>query len=212
MENVIGNSQSSRLDNIDQYIIEAMRKDGREAFAQIAEKLNVSPGMVRQRYNRLVELGYLKVVAVTNPLMMGMRTMALIGIHTDGLKMLQASGVELAIISGRASRALERRARDLGIAQLFMGVENKLGKFESLLKSLSLSPAQCAGLGDDVIDLPFLSRCGFAAAVPAAPDYVKQHVQYVTVAEGGRGAVREFCDLIMQSQGTWHAAMKKYLG
>jgi Lrp/AsnC family transcriptional regulator for asnA, asnC and gidA len=109
MESVIGNYQPSRLDNIDQYIIESMRKDGREAFAQIAEKLNVSPGMIRQRYNRLVELGYLKVVAVTNPLMMGMRTMALIGIHTDGHKMLQVAEkisklddvVYLVLVSGR---------------------------------------------------------------------------------------------------------------
>jgi len=108
-ESIIGSSQSGRLDNIDQYIIEAMQKDGREAFAQIAEKLNVSPGMIRQRYNRLVELGYLKVVAVTNPLMMGMRTMALIGIRTDGRKMLQVAEnvaklnevVYLVIVSGR---------------------------------------------------------------------------------------------------------------
>ena len=77
MESINGSGQMGRLDSIDQYIIEAMRKDGREAFAQIAEQLNVSPGMIRQRYNRLVELGYLKVVAVTNPLMMGMRTMAM---------------------------------------------------------------------------------------------------------------------------------------
>ena len=128
-----------------------------------------------------------------------------------GLKMLQASGVELAIISGRASKALERRAKDLGIAQLFMGAENKLDMFESLLRRLSLSHAQSAGLGDDVIDLPFLTRCGFAACVPAAPAYVKQHVHYVTSAQGGRGAAREFCDLIMQAQGTWDVAMKKYL-
>ena len=128
-----------------------------------------------------------------------------------GLKMLQQSGVELAIISGRASKALERRAKDLGIAQLFMGVENKLGVFEALLKSLALLHSQTAGLGDDVIDLPFLTRCGFAACVPGAPVYVKQHVQYVTTREGGHGAVREFCDLIMQTQGTWDAAMKKYL-
>lgn len=109
MESIIGSNQSGRLDNIDQYIIEAMRKDGREAFAQIAEKLNVSPGMIRQRYNRLVELGYLKVVAVTNPLMMGMRTLALIGIRTDGRKMLQVAEnvaklnevVYLVIVSGR---------------------------------------------------------------------------------------------------------------
>lgn len=109
MESINGSNQSNRLDNIDQHIIEAMRKDGREAFAQIAEQLNVSPGMIRQRYNRLVELGYLKVVAVTNPLMMGMRTMALIGIRTDGRKMLQVAEnvakltevVYLVVVSGR---------------------------------------------------------------------------------------------------------------
>ena len=109
MESINSSSQPSRLDNIDQHIIEAMRKDGREAFAQIAEQLSVSPGMIRQRYNRLVELGYLKVVAVTNPLMMGMRTMALIGIRTDGRKMLQVAEnvaklnevVYLVVVSGR---------------------------------------------------------------------------------------------------------------
>ncbi|MDO8754445.1 MAG: Lrp/AsnC family transcriptional regulator [Anaerolineales bacterium] len=109
MESIIGSKQSGRLDRIDQYIIESMRKDGRTAFAQIAGKLKVSPGMIRQRYNRLVELGYLKVVAVTNPLMMGMRTMALIGIRTDGRKMLQVAEnvaklnevVYLVIVSGR---------------------------------------------------------------------------------------------------------------
>lgn len=109
MESIIGTGSSGRLDSIDQHIIEAMRKDGREAFAQIAEQLNVSPGMIRQRYNRLVELGYLKVVAVTNPLMMGMRTLALIGIRTDGRKMLQVAEnvaklnevVYLVIVSGR---------------------------------------------------------------------------------------------------------------
>lgn len=82
---------ADRLDKIDLHIIETMRKDGREAFAQIAERLNVSPGMIRQRYNRLVKLGYLKVVAVTNPLMMGKRTMAMIGIRTDGRKMLDVA-------------------------------------------------------------------------------------------------------------------------
>lgn len=128
-----------------------------------------------------------------------------------GLKMLQQSGVELAIISGRQSRALERRTKDLGITQLFMGVENKLQVYETLLKTLALSPAQSAGLGDDVVDLPFLTRCGFAACVPSAPAYVRQHAHYVTTLQGGHGAVREFCDLIMQTQGTWDAAMKKYL-
>ncbi len=143
MENVIGNSQSSRLDNIDQYIIDAMRKDGREAFAQIAEKLNVSPGMVRQRYNRLVELGYLKVVAVTNPLMMGMRTMALIGIHTDGLKMLQVAEeiskidevVYLVLVSGRYDIICEVFCRDH--EDLLRFLTEKLAKIDGIRETES---------------------------------------------------------------------------
>lgn len=139
MESLIGSgSPSSRLDNIDQYIIDAMRKDGREAFAQIAEKLNVSPGMIRQRYNRLVELGYLKVVAVTNPLMMGIRTMALIGIHTDGHKMLQVAEeiskidevVYLVVVSGRYDIVCEVFCRD----------------HEDLLKFLTEKLAQVDGI------------------------------------------------------------------
>lgn len=91
MESSIGNGSRDRLDDIDRHIINALRADGREAFAQLAEQLNVSPGMIRQRYNRLVDLGYLKVVAVTNPLMMGKRTMSMIGIRTDGRKMMDVA-------------------------------------------------------------------------------------------------------------------------
>lgn len=128
-----------------------------------------------------------------------------------GLKMLQASGVELAIISGRASDALAARARDLHITQLFMGVPGKQEVFDKLLKSLSLDAADAAGLGDDVVDLPFLARCGLAACVPGAPRYMQENVHYVTQAEGGRGAAREFCEIIMHSQGTLAAALGKYL-
>ena len=91
MENNIGSGTRDRLDDIDRHIINAMRIDGRVAFAQLAEQLSVSPGMIRQRYNRLVDLGYLKVVAVTNPLMMGKRTMYMIGIRTDGRKMMDVA-------------------------------------------------------------------------------------------------------------------------
>lgn len=143
MEIIIGNGQSSRLDNIDQYIIEAMRKDGREAFAQIAEKLNVSPGMIRQRYNRLVELGYLKVVAVTNPLMMGMRTMALIGIHTDGHKMLQVANeiskidevVYLVVVGGRYDIICEVFCRDH--EDLLKFLTEKLAKVDGIRETES---------------------------------------------------------------------------
>src|SRR5690349_21334059 len=74
------------LDKIDLSIIDALRKDGRVAFAQIAQQLKVSPGMIRMRYNRLLEMGILRVVAVTNPLHMGMTTMAMIGIRVEGSK------------------------------------------------------------------------------------------------------------------------------
>ena len=88
MVSAIGIAQFDSLDETDLKIIEALRKDGRVAFAQIAEQLSVSPGMIRQRYNRLVEQGYLKVAAITNPLRMGFTSMAMIGIRVDGSKLL----------------------------------------------------------------------------------------------------------------------------
>ena len=128
-----------------------------------------------------------------------------------GLKMLKATGVELAIISGRTSGCVERRAAELGIALLFQGVTDKLPVFETLLARLQLGPAACAYIGDDVVDLPILRRCGLSVCVPAAPDLVKRHVGYVTRAEGGRGAVRELCELIMQAQQTLDAQLAGYL-
>jgi len=88
MESVIGNTGTQAVDAIDLQIIDALQKDGRVAFAQIAEQLSVSPGMIRLRYNRLVEQGYLKVAAITNPLRMGFKTMAMIGIRAEGGKLL----------------------------------------------------------------------------------------------------------------------------
>ena len=108
------------LDEIDQHILDAMRKDGRAAFAQIAAKLKVSPGMIRQRYNRLVDMGMLKVVAISNPLQRGFKTMALIGIRTDGNKMLDVADavsklkevVYLVVVSGRFDIMAEVICRD----------------------------------------------------------------------------------------------------
>ncbi len=108
------------LDEIDQRILDAMRKDGRAAFAQIAAKLKVSPGMIRQRYNRLVDTGLLKVVAISNPLQRGFKTMALVGIRTDGNKMLDVADaisklkevVYLVVVSGRFDIMAEVICRD----------------------------------------------------------------------------------------------------
>ncbi len=120
MENITGNLPAQSLDETDLRIIEALRKDGRVAFAQIAEQLNVSPGMIRLRYNRLIEQGYLKVVAITNPLRMGYRTMAMIGIRVDGSKLLEVAEkvakldevIYLIISSGRYDLFAEVVCRD----------------------------------------------------------------------------------------------------
>ena len=128
-----------------------------------------------------------------------------------GMKMLEASGVALAIITGRKSQCVARRAENLGIDLLFQGVENKLAAFQGLAAKLALEPAQCAFMGDDWIDLPVLTRCGLALSVPEAPAAVRQRVHYVTHAGGGRGAVREVCELIMQAQGTFDARLAAFL-
>ncbi len=120
MDDVVVNGLSGELDEVDRYLIEALRKDGREPFSQIAERLSVSPGMIRQRYNRLVEQGYLKVVAITNPLQNGLKTMAMIGIRTDGTSMLQVAEqigrleevIYLVVASGRFDILAEVFCRD----------------------------------------------------------------------------------------------------
>jgi 3-deoxy-D-manno-octulosonate 8-phosphate phosphatase (KDO 8-P phosphatase) len=128
-----------------------------------------------------------------------------------GLKMLRESGVELAIITGRTSRSVELRAKNLGIDLLFQGVANKAEAFAALLKTRALDAAATAYMGDDVVDLPVMLRCGLALSVPHAPLLVRQHAHYVTRAGGGHGAVREVCELIMHAQGTLARALDAYL-
>lgn len=128
-----------------------------------------------------------------------------------GLKMLQGQGVQLAIITGRASGATGHRARALGIDHLYMGSEGKLPAFLDILEKTGLSAEECAYVGDDVIDLPVMRRVGFPVAVPAAPNIVLSHAQYVTGRQGGEGAVREVCELILQAQGRLDAALRPYL-
>jgi 3-deoxy-D-manno-octulosonate 8-phosphate phosphatase (KDO 8-P phosphatase) len=128
-----------------------------------------------------------------------------------GLKMLMNSGVELAIITGRTSRSVEMRAKNLGIKHLYQGAEHKLETLTKLLAALKLDASSAMFMGDDVVDLPAMRHCGFAVCVPAAPAIVKQYSQLITKAEGGRGAVREACEFIMQAQGTLDNQMEKYL-
>lgn len=128
-----------------------------------------------------------------------------------GMKMLQLSGVELAIITSRSSRCVARRAENLGIELVFQGVHDKVSAFQALTTKLGLDPLACAYMGDDWVDLPVLTRCGLALSVPEAPAAVRERVHYVTHAPGGRGAAREACELIMQAQGTFDARLAAFL-
>lgn len=118
-----------------------------------------------------------------------------------GVKMLQSAGVATAIISGRASEAVAWRAKELAIAHVVQGASDKVAEFDRLLASLALAPEACAFVGDDLPDLPVMTRCGLAVAVANAADGVKAAAHYVTRASGGRGAVREFCELVLRAQG-----------
>ncbi len=128
-----------------------------------------------------------------------------------GMKMLRESGVELAIITGRTSRIVELRAKNLGIELLYQGVVDKARAFAELLAARGIDAAAASYMGDDVVDLPVLTRCGLAIAVPEAPLIVRQHAHYVTRASGGRGAAREACELIMHAQGSLDARLQTYL-
>lgn len=128
-----------------------------------------------------------------------------------GLKMLKNSGVELAIITGRTSRCVEMRAKNLGITHVYQGVERKWEAMQSLLDELQLAPEVAAFMGDDVVDLPVMRRVGLALSVPGASPLVHSHAHYVTRREGGHGAVREVCELLMSGQGTLSGQLEPYL-
>jgi len=127
-----------------------------------------------------------------------------------GMKMLKRAGVDLAIITGRTSQLVALRAINLGVTHLYQGAEDKLTAFLELLEKSGLDPVECAYMGDDVVDLPVLRRCGLAITVPDAPDEVKARSHYITRAGAGRGAAREASEMIMRAQGTWAAQLALY--
>jgi 3-deoxy-D-manno-octulosonate 8-phosphate phosphatase (KDO 8-P phosphatase) len=128
-----------------------------------------------------------------------------------GLKMLAASGVACALLSGRKSAAVTRRATELGIEHVLQGIEDKLPVLQELLTSKNLRIENAGYMGDELVDLPVLTRCGFACAPREAPEAVRSRVHYVPGAAAGRGAVREVCELVMRAQGKLEQALQSYL-
>lgn len=128
-----------------------------------------------------------------------------------GIKLLRQTGVEVAVISGRKSHSVELRMRSLGVGLVYQGHEDKIGAFEEIIRKMGITPDQAAHVGDDLLDLPIMTRVGFAIAVKDANFAVKQRADWCTSVPGGQGAVREVCDLIMQAQGTFAAVVGTYL-
>jgi len=129
----------------------------------------------------------------------------------QGIKLLQASGVQVAIITGRNSSIVQDRAAALNIPSVMQGREDKLAALSELAKELNLSWDQLGYCGDDLPDLAAIRKAGFGASVANAPEYIQHHADYTTQKSGGQGAVRELTDLIMQAQGNWQDCLNHYL-
>ena len=128
-----------------------------------------------------------------------------------GIRLLMESGVEVGLITARKSEAVNRRVQDLGLRFVFQKAKNKLEIFQQLLEKLNLEPSEVGYMGDDWLDLPLLIRVGFAATVADAVPEVLKIAHYVTKRKGGRGAVREVCELILEAKGTDKQLLEKYL-
>jgi 3-deoxy-D-manno-octulosonate 8-phosphate phosphatase (KDO 8-P phosphatase) len=128
-----------------------------------------------------------------------------------GIKMLQNHGVEIAIISGRHAKSVERRMADLKVRHVYLGIEDKRAAFESLLNELDLRAEQVAYVGDDVIDLPVMRLVGLAISVRDADPFVTLHADWQTPHGGGRGAARDVCELLLTARGRLDEARAQYL-
>ncbi len=128
-----------------------------------------------------------------------------------GMKMLQASGIEIAIITGRSSEVVRIRMQSLGIAHVFQGIEDKAAAYAELKQRLDLRDEQIAYVGDDVVDLPVMTRVGLAVCVADGHPLVRQHAHWTTSLGGGHGAAREVCELLMDAQGSLRPALDAYL-
>jgi 3-deoxy-D-manno-octulosonate 8-phosphate phosphatase (KDO 8-P phosphatase) len=128
-----------------------------------------------------------------------------------GIKMLQNSGVKVAIITGRTSHIVEKRAASLGITILIQGREDKLAALQEIRQEHLFELAEIAHMGDDHPDLPLIKCLGLGISVDNAHWLVKEHAHWVSDFKGGEGAVREACDLIMLAQGTFDESIKPYV-
>ncbi|MDQ7782801.1 MAG: 3-deoxy-8-phosphooctulonate synthase [Desulfomonilaceae bacterium] len=127
-----------------------------------------------------------------------------------GIKLAQRRGLQFALVTGRTSDIVPRRAEDLGISYVYQNIWNKRPVLDELRTALSLETDEVAVIGDDVVDIPLFREAGFSFTVPEAPLEVRREANYVTHHRGGRGAVREMIEVILKAQGKWERAMARY--
>lgn len=129
----------------------------------------------------------------------------------QGIRMLANAGVHIAIITGRKSEIVAQRAQNLGIDLVMQGIDDKRAAMQVLLTRLGLQFDQAGYMGDDVVDLPLLRSCGFSATVADGHRLVRERVDHVSLFNGGHGAVRDVCELVLAAQGKLDAALSAYL-
>jgi 3-deoxy-D-manno-octulosonate 8-phosphate phosphatase (KDO 8-P phosphatase) len=127
-----------------------------------------------------------------------------------GMALLRRAGLKTMIISAKKSKINARRAKELDVVKIFQGAKDKLAVYEKILRKFKVTSEEVCFIGDDLLDLPVIKRCGFGVAVHNAVQEVKNVADYVTHQKGGRGAVREVVDLLLKAQGSWTAATEKY--
>ena len=128
-----------------------------------------------------------------------------------GLRLLMDNGIDIAIITGRQSKIVQHRMGDLGVTRIYQGYRDKLPALQQLLKDTGLQADQIAYMGDDILDLPVMSRVGLAVSVPNGHAFAREHSDLVTQASGGRGAVRELCDFLLAAKGLLDDIQSAYL-
>jgi 3-deoxy-D-manno-octulosonate 8-phosphate phosphatase (KDO 8-P phosphatase) len=129
----------------------------------------------------------------------------------QGISLCHHAGLRTGVITGRTSSAVERRAQDLKISYVRQDAKDKIKALDEILVEAGVSADECAYIGDDVADIPVMQRVALAVAVVDAVAETKQAAHYVTELEGGHGAVREVCDLILKAQGKWDKVMSRFL-
>jgi len=127
-----------------------------------------------------------------------------------GIKLIQELGVDVAIITGRASEAVTRRARGLGIQHVVLGATDKGQAIEELSQLVGIPLEHMAAMGDDVLDLPMLNRAGLSATVSDAPSLIRHRVDWVSPLPGGYGAVRALIDTLIDVRGQWGDVLARY--